>query len=327
ALGLSPLATVGLLKEANTYTYRSSEYILSTVQDYRKGRNVGQVRAWNLTIDPNTTVYTQHPMNALQPPSEFYNRDEGEPGYWTGSASMPRSAQFKNVGIHIYSPAYPDGGALGFFDYEAMTHAWFPRDAFDEVVQEGPWTFGRKGDVFVALYSWRGTRWQEVPPEELDVLSDNNPTLVYTQSFDLVADGPPPAGAEGPSVADQGPDNVWIVEVGKPPKFADFAAFRAAILGSSLDVVATPGPITLSGDDQIQQFSVAWDSPDQGLLEFGWDGPFTVEGEVVPLHDYPRFDNPWLHMERGASTAVMTSGPFQVHHDWLAPTRAVVFAP
>jgi len=327
ALGLAPLATVGLLKEANTYTYRTSEYLLSTVQDYRKGRNVGQVRAWNLTIDANAAVYTQHPMNSLQPPSEWWNRDEGEPGYWSGSASMPRSAQHENVGIHIYSPVYSDGGLLGFFDYERMTHAWFPRDAFDEVVQEGAWTFGRKGDVFVALYSWRGTRWKEVPADELEILSRANPTLEYTQSFDLVADGPPPAEVVSPGLAERGPDNVWIVEVGTTSGFADFAAFRAAILAAPLEVVATPGPITLSGADLIHEFTVEWHSPSQGRVEFGWEGPLVVAGEIVPIHDYPRFDNPWIQMPRGADHAVMTAGPFEVRHDWAAPSREVVFSP
>lgn len=325
ALGLAPLATVGLLKEANTYTYRTSRYLLSTVQDYRKGANVGQVHAWNLTIDPATMVFTQHPMNATQPPSEWIAADEGEPGYWTGSASQPRSAQYENVGIHIYSPVYPDGGAFGFFDYEPYTHAYFPRDAFDEVVQEGSWTFGRKGDVYVALYSWRGTRWQDYPPEELAILNDASTTVEYTQSFDFVADGPPPAPS--PGLATMGPDNVWIVEVGTTPEYDDFADFRAAILGASLEVTATPGPITLSGLDKLHRFTVDWDSPSQGPMEFGWDGDLTVRGEVVPIHDYPRFDNPWIHMERGADASTISAGLFDVRHDWSVPSRAAEFTP
>ena len=324
ALGLAPLATVGLLKEANTYTYRTSAYVLSTVQDYRKGRNVGQVHAWNLTLDPGAMVFTQHPMNPVQPPSEWIDRDEGEPGYWSGSASQPRSAQHHGVGIHLYSPVYGDGGVLGFFDYEPFTHAFFPRDRFDEVVQEGPWTFGRKGHVYVALYSWRATRWQAYPPGELGLLG-------FSQSFDLVADGPPPAEAANPTVAEMGPDNVWIVEVGTPPKFASFEAFRAAIGSASLEVTATPGDIPLGGtappEVMIQHFDVVWDSPREGLMRFGWDGDLVVRGEPTPIHDYPRFDNRWIHMERGAPEATIEVPPFRVHHDWPTHTREVSFVP
>jgi hypothetical protein len=317
ALQLWPLATVGLLKEANTYTYRTKKFMLSTVQDYRKGANVGQVHSWNLTIDPLAMVFTTHPMNDVQPPSEWIDRDEGEPGYWTGSASSPRSAQHENVGIHLYSPAYPDGGVLGFFDYEPVTHAWLPRDAFHEVAQEGRWTFARKGAVYVALYSWRGTSWQEYAQDELDLLG-------FTQTFDLVADGPPPPEYTDPTIAAQGPDNVWIVEVGTEVEWGSFAAFRAAILAAPLVVTAQPGDVGgLGAGKRHQLFDVAFDSPSQGLVTFGWDADLTVAGQGFPIRDYPRFDNPWIQMERGASQASMRAGIFRVLHDWPSATREV----
>ena len=317
ALQLWPLATVGLLKEANTYTYRTRQFMLSTVQDYRKGANVGQVHSWNLTIDPSAMVFTTHPMNAVQPPSEWIDRDEGEPGYWTGSASSPRSAQHENVGIHLYSPAYPDGGVLGFFDYEPVTHAWLPRDAFDEVVQEGRWTFARKGAVYAALYSWRATSWQEYEQAELDILG-------FTQTFDLVSDGPPPPGFDDPSIAAQGPDNVWIVEVGTEGEWGSFAGFRAAILAAPLVVTTWPGDVAPGGGPiRHQHFDVAFDSPSLGLVTFGWDAELTVAGQPISIRDYPRFDNPWLQMERGASDASMRAGPFRVQHDWPSGTRSV----
>ena len=324
ALQLWPLATVGLLKEANTYTYRTAEFMLSTVQDYRKGANVGQVHAWNLTLDPAAMIFTTHPMNAVQPPSEWIDRDEGEPGYWSGSASSPRSAQHENVGIHLYSPAYSDGGLLGFFDFEPVTHAYVPQDAFDEVVQEGPWTYARKGTVYVALYSWRGTSWQPYAPEELAILSGFAP-VDFENSFDLVADGPPPPGADGPTVAAQGPDNVWIVEVGTQGEWGSFAAFRCAIGAAPVTVIPSPGPVpsSLGSPDLHQHFEVSYGSPSQGLMTFGWTGDLTVAGEVVPIRDYRRFDNPWIRMGRGAPQALIHAEPWSVFHDWEAVTRTV----
>jgi hypothetical protein len=58
-------------------------------------------------------------------------------------------------------------------------------------------------------------------------------------------------------------------------------------------------------------------------VTFGWDADLTVDGQVVPIHDYPRFDNPWIHMERGASQAFIHAGPWQVFHDWPSATRLV----
>jgi hypothetical protein len=295
--------------------------MLSTVQDYRKGQNVGQVHSWNLTIDPSAMVFTQHAMNPVQPPSEWIGRDEGEPGYWSGSASSPRSAQHRTVGIHIYSPNYPDGGTLGFFDYQPFTHAWFPRDAFDEIVQDGPWTFGRKGDVYVGLYSWRATRWQDYPAGELALLG-------FGQTFDLVADGPPPPEWQEPQIATQGADNVWIVETGHRYKFGSFEAFRAAVAAANVEVTPSSRTVPVNNATpsiRIQQFDVVYDSPGQGRMEFGWEGDLVVGGETVPIHDYKRFDNPFIQMERGASTATIQEGPFHVHHDWPTHTRAVTF--
>jgi len=277
-----------------------------------------------LTIDPSAMVFTQHAMNAVQPPTEWIDRDEGEPGYWSGSASSPRSAQHHAVGIHIYSPNYPDGGALGFFDYQPFTHAYLPQDAFDEVLQEGHWTFARKDEVYVALYSWRGTRWQAYEPSELELLD-------FTQSFDLVADGPPPAAFAGdPTIAPMGPDNVWIVEVGGPNEFGSFAGFRNAILAADVEVTPTPTGFNSNTDfpgARVQRFDVAYDSPGEGPISFGWEGDLVVKDRVVPIADYPRFDNPWIQMERGASSAEMRHGPFRVFHDWPSHTRSVTFEP
>jgi hypothetical protein len=319
ALGIWPLAAVGLLKEANTYMYRTPDYVLSTVQKYRPGANAGQVHAWNLTIDPETMVFTTHPMIPPEPPSRWIGRDEGEPGNWTGTASMPASAQHENVAIHLYSPAYSDGGTLGFFDFEAETHAWWPQDRFDETLQSGRWTFGRKGDVYVALFSWRGTSWRTYPQAELDLLD-------FQEDFELVADGPPPSDVTDPSVRPQGPDNVWIVEVGTADRWGTFATFRSAILAADPVVTATPGPIRASSADitwKHQRFQVAYDSPSQGLVTFGWDDPFTVAGEEMPLDGYPRFGNPWIRMRRGDPTAMMYSDPALVFHDWPRGERIV----
>ena len=82
------------------------------------------------------------------------------------------------------------------------THAYFPQERFDEVVQHGGWTFGRKGDGYVALWSWRPTQWRTYDDPGIF-------THGLTQPFDLVADG--------------GADNVWITQVGDAAKFGDFA--------------------------------------------------------------------------------------------------------
>ncbi len=301
ALAFWPITSVGLLKEVNSYTWRTADYVLSTAQDYRKGANAGQVHAWQATLSADALVFTTHPMNAVQPPSEWIGRDEGEPGYWTGTASMPRSAQHQNVGIHIYSPLYGQGGLLGFFSYQPVTHAYFPQDHFDEVVQRGPWTFGREDGAYVALYSWRPTQWQPYAQAELDLLAPT-PEGPVTHSFDLVAPG--------------GPDNVWIVECARAREWDSFEAFQDAILAARVLVTPRPGTVP-----RVQEFDVLYESPSQGAMEFGWNAPFRVRGEELPLDGYPRMSNPWVHAERGAARITMQEAGNRLVLDWADATR------
>jgi hypothetical protein len=298
ASSLARAASLQLLSEANTYTWRQKEFMLSTVQDWRKGRNASQVHAWQATLGEDAIVFTQHPANPVQPPSEWIGRDEGEPGYWTGTASMPRSAQFENVGIHIYSPAYPQAGYLGFFPYEPMTHAYFPRDHFDSVVKQGRWTIGRKGGTFIALYSWRDVEWQEYPKPELE-LPANGP---LGKSFDLVAPG--------------GADNVWIVELGKERTYGSFAIFKNAIAAARVKVTPRAGEFA-------QEFDVVYHSPSVGKVEFGWDAPFVVKGKEQPLSGYPRIASRWVTAERGDDVWEIEGRGGRVRLDWAAGTRAV----
>ena len=46
------------------------------------------------------------------------------------------------------------------------THAWFPRDRFDEVVERAGWFFARRGDGFLALRSQRPARWSDASGED-----------------------------------------------------------------------------------------------------------------------------------------------------------------
>ncbi len=304
-----PLGAVGFLEEVNTYTLRTPDYILSTAQDYRKGANQGQLHSWQATLGSDTLVFTTHPMNPLQLPSEWISRDEGEPGYWTGTASSPRSAQHENVGIHIYSPGYADGGLIGFLDFEPITHAYFPQDHFDEVVEgpNGNWVLGRKDDAYIALYSWRETQWQDVPDEEKALLPPS-PSGPITRPFDLVAPG--------------GPDNVWIVECARASDWVSFEAFRDAILAA--EIVVTPGPPDCSfcaGGPPFPTYDVSYDSPSQGPMTFGWRDPLVVAGEEVPLSDYPRVDNPWVRAERGSPAWLVQSETSGLLLEWPEARR------
>ncbi len=282
---LHPQIGLILLPEVNTETWRSPEVMLSSAQDVRPGLRSDQAHAWQATLDANAEVFTTHPAN---PPREGDEWVDGD-GYWTGTASMPRSAQRGQAAIHIYAPQYQpsDAPPLDAFGYEDETHAFFPREHFDEVVQRGHWTIGRRGDGYVALWSWRPTRWREHDPAKV-------PTGRLKGTFDLVAEG--------------GPDNVWIVEVGRAADQGGagdpFAAFVDSVTSAPPQVTrrAGGGPDEPAADfDAVKAgFDVRYRSPAEGELAFGWTGPLTVDGEEVDLHPDARWDSPWTNAAWGS---------------------------
>lgn len=294
---LAAVINFGLLEEVNTHTHRTADYLLSSAQDYRKGALNGQIHAWQATFGRDAILFTQHPAVPIVESTAW--RDDPDPGYWTGEASMPRTAQHENVAIHLYAPQYSGTNPppLDAFRYEPYTHAYVPQDHFDEVVQEGAWTFVRRGDGYAALYSWRPTEWITVDPA---VVATNG----MTQPFDLRATG--------------GPDNVWIIECGRRADSGDFAAFRAAVLAAPVTVTPRPPIGAFPGG-----FDVAYDSPSQGLLTFGWEAPLTRNGVEVPITDYPRRDNPWAQTDYGDPRTVIDVDGYRVEVDFDAGTRVV----
>jgi hypothetical protein len=179
-----PMSQGVALEAVGTYTYRTPHYQLSGAQDFKPANWSAQVHIWQATIDQEAYVFTTYPGGL-----------EGDymAGPWTGGW-QPRGTFYRNVGIMQYwRPKLPLVDQLLFVNY---THAYFPKTKFDELVEAGHWTIGRKGDAYVALYSQNATEWS----------ADND--------YELIADGK---------------ENVWIVELGDADNSGSFAEFVADI--------------------------------------------------------------------------------------------------
>ncbi|MFA9563270.1 MAG: hypothetical protein ACERLM_00975 [Acidimicrobiales bacterium] len=279
----------GFLAEGNTYAWRHPKVSLASVVDHRKGEMRDQGHAWDATIDTEARVFTNHPMTDADESTEW--RDDPDPGYWTGEASMPRSAQIDNTAIHLYLPAYDetqDPVLALVFRYLDYTHAYFPQDHFDEVRQVGHWTLGAKDGGHIALWSSREPTWRVYDPAV-------HATNGMEQPFDLQALG--------------GPDNAWVVEVGTDED-GTFDEFVAAITAADPAVERTDDGLT-----------VAWKSPTNGELSFGWDEPFVVNGEEQEITDFPRHESPWGQVDRLAKQYRWSAADSVLELDFDAGTR------
>merc|ERR1712146_789459 len=79
-------------------------------------------------------IFTHHPGNSVQH------------SYWIGDWGCGCISTFQNNGIvlAIFN--------IGTFDKFKFIHAYYPKDKFDEVVENERWIFSRLGDVYTALY-------------------------------------------------------------------------------------------------------------------------------------------------------------------------------
>jgi hypothetical protein len=283
----------GHLQEANTYAWRGDTVAMATVLDHRFGEMRDQIHTWQAAVDTDAFVFTTHPAKDL-PEGENWSGDD-KPGYWTGEASVPRSAQHERTAIHIYQPAWDETNVdpllWTVFGYQPYTHAFVPQERFDDVVRDGSWTFARKGDGYIALWSWRAPEWRTYDPAV-------NPTDGMTEPFDLVAPG--------------GADNVWIVEVGDATGSGSFDAFMTACKASEPAVTR---------DDA--GFTVGWTSPSAGEVAFGSTAPFMVGGAEQALGDHPRHESKWATIEREATTYDVKGDTATLTLDFDRRTRAV----
>jgi hypothetical protein len=251
--------------EANIYTYRTPDYMLSTAQDHRPGFGGDQHHIWQATLGPDAVCFTTHPVQ----------RSAGTPNYWTGSGTLPRVAQVKNVVIAVYNISK----MLGLYVTNNLfyTHAWLPKDQFDEVVERGSWVFTRKGDGYLALRSQHPYRWVH----DLSLGSEEMAAAIAPVKDAGISARTPSPGEVNEIIVD-GSKNIWICELGRRTENSDFAGFIEAICRAEL---------------LFDGLKVRYRSPSQGWLEFGWTGPLTKSREVVPLNDYPRYSNPYCQAD------------------------------
>lgn len=268
---LSPLSEGSVLSTAKTYTFRNPHAMLSSVQRYRKGQVGYQQHAWQATLDMDAMVFTTQPgMVGRQGPGE-----------WTGSGSLPHVIQQEDVAVILYNPPTALRATI-----PPLTHAWFPQTGYDEVQQQGSWTFGRKGEGYVGLYSALPTRWQ----------SQGN-----FADIELIADGY---------------RNVWLCQVGCQSEDGSFADFMAALTQATVTAVGAGS----AGFGQT--LSVSYDAPGLGVLEVDWSAAATLNGQTIDLGNYPRFENPWATQPFGSSQLSVDYEGANLTHDLSSKTRS-----
>jgi hypothetical protein len=251
------------LGHADVYTFRTRDYMLGCVQDFRSGSPGYQQLVWSATLGRRAVVFTTNPAPANVP--------YGRPGPWVGNGVLPKVMQHRNVlvALHRVRPC-PIYDQPPWFR-EDRVHAWFPRGAFDEVVERDGWCFGRKEGGFIGLRPLKPAVWADPRPELARRVGSEAPYEWVVEDTDVA----------------------WVCELGSARSHGSFTGFVDSLVAARVE----------GGIDRV-----VFESPSLGLIEAGWDRGLAVAGTPLAIRDYPRFENPYCHAPFGSREIAIRCG-------------------
>jgi hypothetical protein len=134
----------GTSRHANFGVYRTPDYMLSGLQDHRKGEHESSTHVAQVTLGNKAVIFWSCP----------HTSGEGSglrPDYWSGHTTLPRVVQVRNVLSLTWRLS----------EFAWMTHCFFEQERFDEVRMAGNWAFARVGAGYVGITSQHGMRLGE----------------------------------------------------------------------------------------------------------------------------------------------------------------------
>jgi hypothetical protein len=105
-----------------------------------------------------------------------------------------------------------------------------------------------------------------------------------------------------------GKHNIWICQLGRKAEDGTFTEFMQNILNAKL---------IKSG------LNVEFNSPGNGVVQFGWAGPLTVNGRIVELDDYPRYDNPYVRADFNPNEIYVQANDKELYLNWDTCERRI----
>jgi hypothetical protein len=124
---------------ADFCVYRTPDYLISGLQDHRKGEIEPSTHVAQVTLHDKVVIFWSCPLTC----------GEGSglrPDYWSGHITLPRVIQYRNVMALIWR----------LTPFAWMTHCFFEQERFDEVRFDGNWAFARAERGYVGIHSQNG---------------------------------------------------------------------------------------------------------------------------------------------------------------------------
>ena len=249
------------LGRGNIYTYRNAGYSMSTDVCKDVGMCGAQDHVWTANIAEELTLFTTHPAG------NGNGKYGASPGYWVGNGRRPMSVQHENTNITVYK--LPQKKRLGENAVCDITHAYMPRNLYDEFELDGNRVFARKNGVFVAFISDGELHYKPCNPDSAKGLLKGRilpGNLSLEGSFDLCRKG--------------GEYHCYVTEL-SDSGIETFEKFKQRIKQNS--IVFSDGCVNYKTEC--------------GEIYASYDGKFTVDGKAVQTV-FDRYDSVFCKAKR-----------------------------
>jgi hypothetical protein len=175
---LKPQTDGVAIQKGNTYTFKTKDFSMYTVQSHHPGTYGDQQHVFGMNMGNHFSIFHNHP--ALEKGVKHQS-----PNYWVGYGHFPHSVQDENINLSIYH--IPAKKAIMEIDLLDYTRAYFPTDQFDTVFMKNNYVFGKKEDAYVALIGRNDFRFRDEARD--DVLQQGKQVFWITEAGSRDRDG------------------------------------------------------------------------------------------------------------------------------------------
>ena len=259
------------LGRGNVYTYRTAHYSMSTAVCKNVDMCGAQDHEWTANIGETLALFTTHPAG------DGNSSYGASPGYWVGNGRLPMSVQNENVNITIYK--IPTEKRLGETAVALMTHAYMPKDFYDEFELCGNTAFARKNGVFAALISNGEMKFKPFDEKSAKGVHKNR---IFPEDIRL--------NGEFDLCRYDGDYHIYITELSDADK-ETFDEFKARI---------KKNPVNFTNNGSVSYKTAS------GEIKASYDGGFFVNGKASEK-EYLRYDSIFCRAERSSDRICVDS--------------------
>jgi hypothetical protein len=175
---LKPQTDGVAIQKGNTYTFKTRDFSMYTVQNHHPGTYGDQQHVFGLNMNNHFSIFHTHP--ALE--KSVKNQS---PNYWVGYGHFPHSVQDENINLSIYNtPGKKSPMEKALLDY---TRAYFPSAQFDTAFLENNYVFGKKGDSYCVLIGTNDFSFRDKAQD--DIIQNGKQVFWITEAGSKDRDG------------------------------------------------------------------------------------------------------------------------------------------